>query len=129
MSQGLNNDESNFEEMLNKIFFEEGMEAPIKKYTYVTTISNGIFYREYPNVRYSMYIGINSLFEDNCLENLIEKWIKFNCIAKSIQIWNKNLILHQLFLYISKIPTKKIPKGKGCLKQEVVILGNKINAC
>uniref|UniRef100_A0A0N5BQ42 Uncharacterized protein n=1 Tax=Strongyloides papillosus TaxID=174720 RepID=A0A0N5BQ42_STREA len=49
MSQGLNNDESNFEEMLNKIFFEEGMEAPIKKYTYVTTISNGIFYREYPN--------------------------------------------------------------------------------
>uniref|UniRef100_A0A0N5CHE1 Uncharacterized protein n=1 Tax=Strongyloides papillosus TaxID=174720 RepID=A0A0N5CHE1_STREA len=71
-----------FEKILNDIFSKEELEIPIQIYSKTTAITNGIYYRENMINRYAFYIGINAIFEDVCLENIIIKWIKFNSITK-----------------------------------------------
>uniref|UniRef100_A0A0K0FBX0 Ras-GEF domain-containing protein n=1 Tax=Strongyloides venezuelensis TaxID=75913 RepID=A0A0K0FBX0_STRVS len=117
-----------FEKILNNIFFKEELEIPIQIYSKATAITNGIYYRENMNNKYAFYIGINAIFEDVCLENILIKWIKFNSIAKSLQLFGSNRNLYHFLLYISKVPTRRILKGREVIKEEIIFLANKIAA-
>lgn len=62
------------------------------------------------------------------LKNTIIKWIKCNTIVKSLQLWRSSRNLYYLLLHVSKVPTRKILKGREVIREEIILLANKITA-